>query len=128
MNLIQKLTVIFMAALVVLFLMGNLIGTVDNCSSIGECKACWRTAPTNLMSELCPLPNETCTAQPYQMQNNAIVDVVLCACEKASAKGYSDSDMNTRIAEVYRLAFGYEMTAQQICSDPGTVLMKMDYG
>ena len=126
MNLAQKLTVIFIVTLVVLFIMGSLIGT-DSCSSIGECRACWKTAPTQVMSELCPLPNETCTAQPYQMQNNAIVDMVLCACEKAAANDYSDKEMNARIAEVVKLAFGYEMTAQQVCSDPGMILMKLKY-
>lgn len=73
----------------------------EQCVSIDECKACWSLIKKEITSELCQTSNKRCIAEPYKMQHNALVDVILCACNKARKIDYTNLNMNKRIIEVY---------------------------
>lgn len=110
---------------VVLFTAGFFLGgtTID----IAGCPASWRTIDVTVpQGELCS--GQTCVARPYDQQNNAIVDGLLCACARATTEQFADQTVNNRIEEVVSQHFGYQLTAQQICgSDGQTFLLKRSY-
>ncbi len=110
---------------VVLVAAGFLVG--DQQIDVAGCTAKWRTtAITVQQSELCS--QSQCTAQPSEQQHNAIVDALLCACDRAKAAGYANTDINKRIEEVLQLSLGYQSTAQDVCEQSGLVLVKHAYG
>jgi hypothetical protein len=127
MNIAYKFFIVIIIIFAALVIIGSMFS--EQCSEIGTCKACWSLVPKDLSSDLCPIPNQTCTAQPYQMQHNALVDLVLCGCDKASAVSYNDGEMNNRIKYVVNATFGYEdASINEICSNPGLFLTYVGYG
>jgi len=128
----QKKFTILIAVLVVsvLYVIGGTAG--DQCSSIGNCKACWKTVVITVNSTYCPT-NAPCIAQPYQQQRNALVDMLTCACSTASFAQYQDATINRRIEEVVKEMTGATIDAQSFCEDQyggtgGFVLTKYSYG
>lgn len=95
---------------------------------IADCSATFNTDAVTVSSSLCPAGNTTCVAQPGDQQNNAVVDVVTCACQKAKEEDYSNAELNSRIGEVVQNFFGYSVSAQQLCEQPGLILVKRSYG
>lgn len=116
------------ATLVIIFFLLLGLGSVlsERCVDIGGCKQCWKNIPTVVESELCT-ENRTCLAQPADQQNNAIADVLLCACSKAKAAGYSDQQLNNRIEEVISEFARYDISASEACEQPGLFLVKRSY-
>jgi len=98
----------------------------EQCIDVAGCKSCWKTTPAVVQSDLCG-ENSTCLAQPEDQQNNAIVDVILCACSRAKSSQYADSDMNKKIEELTSQYTRYELTAGEICEQPGLFLTKRSY-
>ncbi len=110
---------------VVLFVIGMFF--TEQQIDIAGCTAKWSLASVVVpQSDLCPA--ETCTASPDAQQHNAIVDGLLCACEKARAQGYSDPAVNSRIKEVINAFFDYNVEANEICDQPGIIMTKRSYG
>jgi hypothetical protein len=114
---------IVVAVIVGLYFAGGLVARRS--ITVGGCRAEWDTIARSVRSELCPDPNVTCTAEPYIMQHNAIVDALLCACAKA-APDYANDDLNAEIAETYRANTNITLTAREICE--GGQLAKWTYG
>lgn len=109
----------------VLFASGFFIG--DQQIDIAGCTAKWKTTPVTVQqSELCS--QGQCIAQPSQQQHNAIVEAVLCACDKAKSGTYADDAVNKRIEEVLELSLNYRATAQEVCDSPGLILVRQAYG
>jgi hypothetical protein len=104
----------------------------ERCTEIDGCKACWKMMPVTVTSELCPNPNQSCVAEPYLQQHNALVDMILCACEKAESKEYQgtypNTELNHKIEGVIAVMTNYIVTANEICSQPGMLLTKRMYG
>ena len=78
-------------AIALLYISGGILG--EQCISVGAHRACWKTVPVQIKSELCP-SNSTCTAEPYIQQHNAIVDVLLLSCDDAKKGNYADVNLN----------------------------------
>ena len=117
--------VIIIVIFVILFASGFFLGNEK--IDVAGCAATWRSTPQTVQkSELCN--QAQCTAQPQDQQHNAIIDAVLCACEKAKAGSYADADTNKKIEETVNLAFSYQTTAKEICDQPGLILVKHAYG
>jgi len=109
----------------VLFALGSFV-SVQSIDVVG-CRAEWKTTfVTVTTSELCSSPS--CTAQPADQQHNAIVDALLCACEKARSSEYTAQNENQRIEEVVREKFGYSGSASEFCEQSGLFLAKRSYG
>ena len=110
------------AIVVVLYFVG---GAVSKQSiTIAGCNAEWGTIPQSVHSDLCPNPNVTCTAEPFAMQHNAIVDALLCACAKVTPD-YADSGLNTQIEDAYKASTNLTLTVREICE--GGQLTKWRY-
>lgn len=116
----------FLAIVFALLYIGGIFLS-DQCVSIDEYRGCWKTFDTTVTSELCPA-REPCMATAAAQQHNAITDVLLQACEKAKANSYSDAALNKRIGEVAKTFTGYDIPAQQLCGNPGSILTKQQYG
>ncbi len=86
--------------IIVLYALGSMLS--EQCVSIDGCKGCWYTVKKEITSELCPTANKKCIAEPYKMQHNALVDVLLCACAKAKKVNYEDEELNRKIIDVYK--------------------------
>lgn len=108
-----------------LFVAGSLLN--EQCIFIGEDKACWKTTTIMINSTLCPKPGESCLAKPELQQYNAIADLLLTACDKTKIEGYSNMEKTVRIEEVVNLFMGLNVTAQQLCDQPGMILTKRMY-
>jgi hypothetical protein len=106
-----------------LYFAGGLVGKQS--VTVGGCHAEWDTIARSVRSELCPDPNVTCTAEPYIMQHNAIVDALTCACAQA-APDYANDDLNAEIAEAYKANTNLTLAAREICE--GGQLAKWTYG
>jgi len=116
---------IIVIILVILFVAGFFLG--DQTIDIAGCKAQWKTTSVTVQqSELCSA--QTCIATPADQQHNAIVSALLCACEKTKAGGYVDLAANSRIEDVVKQYFGYTATAQELCDQPGVILVRRSYG
>ncbi len=121
----KYIAMVVVIIIVILFVAGTLFG--EQQIDISGCTAKWSTVDKTVgQSELCP--SESCTATPAAQQNNAIADAMLCACEKAKSSQYVNSTATKRIEEVAKEFFGYTITAQQICEQPGAFLTKRSYG
>ena len=107
------------------FLYGTVIA--EQCVTIDQYKGCWKTIDTSVKSELCPT-NEPCIAKPPDQQNNAIVDVLVQACQKAKNSNYADASMNKRIEEVAKTFTRYDIGVNTLCDQPGLILVKRRYG
>lgn len=110
--------------LVVSFVYGSTIS--EQCVAIDEFKGCWKTISISVTSDLCP--KSPCVAKPEAQQHNAIIDVLLSACQKARSNNYADSKLNTRIEEVAATFTGYQIDSRTFCEQPGSVLVKRQYG
>lgn len=140
MNKLNKITIviffIFICIFASLFMLGKTFGGNDACGEIqncecykiGDCQACWSATPMTIKSDLCPNPNVTCVAQPNQTKINAVVDLLLCSCDKAASSGYSNDNINKGIVDTVKNVFGYDVTTQQICAQPELFLAKVMYG
>ncbi|MCX6818575.1 MAG: hypothetical protein NT129_01080 [Candidatus Aenigmarchaeota archaeon] len=132
MYIIRKIFVVFIFIFAALFIIGSLGNMAsEQCSEIGTCKACWNLNPKSISSDLCPDPNQTCIAQPYQVQHNALVDLVLCGCAEAYDPGSGCLDTNkcNRIKGVVKDAFGPDgVSIMDICSGQSLFLTKFSYG
>ena len=118
--------IIIIFAIVLLILFGLGASLTENCVGIGGCKSCWKTTQVVVTSDLCGA-NRTCLAQPADQQNNAIVDAVLCACDKAKTLGYSDTVLNTKIQDTVSEFSRYNISINDICDQPGMFLTKRLY-
>ncbi|HLD48929.1 MAG TPA: hypothetical protein VJB11_01050 [archaeon] len=118
------ISIFAIVAIVFLYLAGGFFS--EQCVSVGKNKACWKTIPAQVNSTLCPA-NNTCIAEPYLQQHNAIVDSVVLACADAKKGDYADDKLNKRIEEVIKEAFSYDMDARQLCEQPGMILTKRFY-
>jgi hypothetical protein len=94
-------------------------------ATVGGCYAEWDTIARVVQSPLCPDPNVTCTAQPFVMQHNAVVDALLCACAKTGTD-YANSELNTQIEDAYKTNTNLTLTVREICE--GGQLAKWTYG
>jgi len=111
--------------IVVLFSIGVFLS--DQQLDVAGCTAKWKLVSVNVpRSDLCP--SNSCVASPSAQQHNAIVDALLCACEKTKYVQYSDEAVNNRIKEVVNNFFGYTLTANEVCEQPGSFLVKRSYG
>ena len=125
----QKIILLSVAVLAIIYVFG-LIVPRDNCSTIGECMQCWETEPLTVQSELCPSA-APCVASPAQQQHNAIVDVLLCACDNAKKNNYANQNLNKEIETVLvvsNITGDSIITARQFCDSPGLLLTKRQYG
>ena len=98
----------------------------ERCVDIAGCKQCWKTTVTVVTSDLCG-ENKTCLAQPEDIQNNAIADAVVCACDRAKKTNYADASTNGKIEDVVGQYIGYNLSASQICEQPGLLFAKRSY-
>ncbi|HLC77367.1 MAG TPA: hypothetical protein VJH04_04145 [archaeon] len=116
------------ATLVLIFFVLLGVGSVlsERCIDIAGCKQCWKTTVTVIESELCG-ENSTCLAQPEDVQNNAIADAVVCACDKAKSSSYEDTGLNANIEDVVKEFAGYDISASQVCEQPGQFFVKRAY-
>jgi len=106
------------------FLIGNALS--EQCVQIDEYRECWKTVDVTITSEYCPTANP-CLATAQAQQHNAITSVLLNACEKAKNLTYTNTALNRRVEEVAKTYTGYDITAQQLCSQPGTILTYQSY-
>ena len=100
---------------------------LERCAEIDGCRACWKMTPITVTSELCPDTNQPCIAEPYLQQHNALADMLMCACEKAEADGYANTELNHQIETTIRTMTNYTITAQDLCEQPGLLLAKRRY-
>ena len=142
MNRAYRIVIFFIIGFIILFIIGSALrDLVDTeacdaadcvCYNIKSCESCWRNTTLQITSELCPNPNissnVSCTALPSQMQHNAVVDLLLCACTEAEENGYKDSERIIGIRELVRNVFGYDLSAEEVCEDPARFLTKVSYG
>ncbi len=111
--------------IVILFVIGNFFS--EQQIDIAGCTAKWSLASVNVPhSELCPA--ESCTASPDAQQNNAIVDALMCACDKVRAQNYMNTTASNRIKEVVNNFFNYNAEASEICEQPGMFITRRSYG
>ena len=116
------------ATIVIAFFILLGVGAVisEHCIEIAGCKQCWKTTVSVVTSDLCG-ENKTCLAQPEDLQNNAIADAVVCACDKTKTNGYADTDTNSKIEDVVKQFMGYDVSATQLCEQPGLFFAKRSY-
>ncbi|MBI2076502.1 MAG: hypothetical protein HYT72_04615 [Candidatus Aenigmarchaeota archaeon] len=126
----KPLVIIFSVAFVLLYAIGSTVNfnVSETCAQVGPCSGCWKDEPVNVSeSELCFAP--PCIAEPALQRRNAIVDILVCACETAKKKEYTDATLNSQIESAVRQATnGTTVTASQLCENPGILLTKVAYG
>ncbi len=117
-----------LAVFAALYVIGATLGStfLVSCTSIADEKACWKLSPDYVDSEYCASA-QPCLAQPEDQQHNALVSLLMAACTKAKNSGYADAELVKRIEEVSREFTGYEITAEELCENPGTVLAYRSY-
>ncbi len=119
-----KFYIFLVIAVVVLFVVGAFMS--QQSAEIEGCRASWYVYLKNVKSDLCPDPNVECAAEPYKQQHNALVDMLLCACEKAGAGGeYKNGALNQKIVDSYYQMTGAKLSVEEICG--GSALMKWKY-
>lgn len=118
-----------LATIVILFFLLLGLGSVlsEQCVDINGCRQCWKTTVAVVQSDLC-IENSTCLAQPEDQQNNAIVDAVLCGCDRARSTNYADTNLNRKIEDVIFQFKQFNLTVNEICEQPGIFLAKRTYG
>ena len=124
MKLAYTVIALLLAAFVMLYVAGGVL--MQSCSEIGGCKTCWQNRETEVQSELCSnLKN--CTASPEKQEYNARIDTILCACSKAAGSSYADKDMNSQIEKEAEAVLGYSVKSNELCDQPGNMLVKRKY-
>lgn len=114
---------VVIVVVIVLFFLGS--GNLDKTISIGACSARFATEPVTVTSDLCGA-KKTCVASPEAQQNNAVVDVLLCACEKAKSADYADAKLNRDIEGIVSEFYRYSLAARDFCGQP-VLLVKRSY-
>ena len=116
------------AVLVVIYIIGATLGSTffTGCASIQELRQCWKLSPDYVDSDLCTAARP-CLAQPEDQQHNALVALLIDACEKSKQDDYSDQQLVSRIEEVFSSYTGYSIDVQQLCEQPGSVLVFRNY-
>jgi hypothetical protein len=122
----QKRYLLLLAVIVIVILAVYGSRNLDSTISIGDCSAKFSRDPVTVTSDLCG-QNRTCVAQPADQQNNAVVDVLLCACDQAKAGNYQDSQLNSKIESLIKEYFGYNITSSSLC-DQSAILTRRSYG
>jgi len=109
---------------VLLMLITIVMTPMTGCKQIDDCKACWSWVP---VPRECG--NETCETDPAIEQHNALVDVIICACEKARANNYGNKEMNKEIEMLFKeVTASYTGSAREICEGSlGASLIKWRY-
>jgi hypothetical protein len=123
---LRYIVIAFGFILLILYLAGGAMN--HQCTAIGACSACWRTTPIMIKSEMCPDPTNECLAQPAQQQHNALVDMLICACTKAKAENYQVQETKGAVESAVKEMLGYTLSAEQLCEDPASVLVRQQYG
>lgn len=120
-------TAYLLVAVAVILAVSFVYGTsiAEQCVSIDEYKGCWSTVDKTVTSDLCPA--SPCTAKPEAQQHNAVVDVLLGACQKAKNGNYENAELNKRIEEVSRTFTGSDVDFRTLCDQPGLILAKRRY-
>lgn len=109
---------------VVIFVVGSLFS--EQKIDIAGCQAKWSLAPVTVQrSDVCDA--DSCTAPPELQQYNAVVDALLCACDRAKSEGYANETTNSRISSVVSNFFGYDIDAGELCNEPASYLTKRSY-
>ena len=126
----MMLVAIFAVGFVLLYAIGSTVNFnfSETCAQVGPCTGCWKDGPVNVSeSELCSAPS--CIAEPALQRRNAIVDVLVCACQNAKTKSYTDATLNSQIESAVRQATnGTTVITSQLCENPGILLTKVAYG
>ena len=117
------------ALIVIFFFVGGLIS--KQCTDIAGYQACWSTISRNVGQgsedfDLCPTSNQSCIAEPFVMQHNAIIDGLVYSCNIAKTNNYVDPGLTQRIQQVWQESNGQVLTAQEICES--APLVKWRYG
>ncbi len=123
----KQIGIIIIAVILGLYFLGGSLN--ENCKEINTCKKCWKTTPiivSNSSDGLCS--SSSCLANAEAQKNNAIVDVLLCSCELAKQKQFSDSDLNKKIENTVKDFSGYNINVNTFCSQPSLILSKRVYG
>lgn len=119
MNLRNLLVVLVVMFIILIIFFSN----PSTCSSIGNCKECWSNIPKVRECE----GNETCFTDPEIEKYNALIDLMLCACDQAKENGYDNSEVNNRIESLYSSLMGYNLDVQEICGSDTVPLIKKQY-
>jgi len=122
---VKYIALLIIIIFLLLFGLAQFVGS--SCSAIGGCKQCWDTVSRDVYSDLCP-SSDPCWAEAHEMQHNALVDLLLCACKNAKASDYSDENINKQITDVYKVMSGYDIQIQELCDSPSLYLTKWSYG
>lgn len=122
----QKRYILLMAVIVFAIFIYTGNRNVEQAISIDGCSAAFSTEPAFVTSDLCA-SGKTCVAKPEDRQNNAVVDVLLCACGKAKDAKYADASLNEKIRSLVSSFYGYPLSAEQLCEQP-VLLAKRNYG
>ena len=119
--------IILIAFVVIAFFifMGGLLAP-PNCYSINDCERCWSNTETFKTSEYCP-DGGSCKVVPYIDQHNALIDVLNCACDKASANQYADATLNSKINSLYSQLGGASTSIEEACDPMNPNLIKWYY-
>lgn len=127
----RTLVIFFAAGVAGLYFIGSSFdfNLTESCAQIGPCTGCWKNEPMNVSSsDFCFNPSG-CVAEPEQQRRNAFVDVVMCACDSARKKDYTDATLNSQIeSAVRRMTNGTTVTAAELCDNPGILFTKVAYG
>lgn len=118
----KQIAIIIIVVVAALYFIGG--ATNQNCFSINNCNKCWKTTSVivqNSSDGLCS--KQSCLASSDAQKNNAIVDVLLCACGSTR-----DADLNQKIESAVKDATGYQIDANTFCSQPGLIISKRIYG
>ncbi|MFH1420907.1 MAG: hypothetical protein ABIG30_02970 [Candidatus Aenigmatarchaeota archaeon] len=113
------LVIVFILAIVAI----GYVTIPPSCYEISDCKACWASTEQFGTSQYCPTA-ESCKIEPYIDQHNALVDVLLCACSKASSANYADPQLNRDINSLYQTFVGGQAITQEICKEQNPALVK----
>lgn len=113
---------ILAVAVLALYFAGGAVGKQS--MTIGSCRAEWDTISRSVQSELCPNASAPCTAEPFIVQHNAIVDALLCACANA-APDYANTVLNGQIEDAYQANTNLTLSAREVCE--GGQLAKWRY-
>jgi len=119
-NIILLSVGLFLLLLLITIIMTPMTG----CKEIDGCRACWSWVA---VPRECG--NKTCKTNPAIEQHNALVDVIMCACEKAKANNYADKEMNKEIEMLFKdVTANYTGSVRDICEGSlGASLVKWRY-
>ncbi len=109
---------------IILYLAG--LSLSEKCISLEGKKVCWKSYPVRLQSQFCPNQSE-CIASPELQKHNALVSLILYACEKAKSKEYGDITLNKAIEDLAKNYFDYKLSVNDICDQPAMLFTYRQY-